>query len=329
MAVRIGVLLLPLGTPKAPTTPAVRRYLAEFLWDPRVIDLPRALWWLILNLQVLRTRPQKSARLYQKIWQPEGSPLATMSAKQAGAIETHFAATHPDVVSVAVGMRYGEPSIARALDGFCAAGVDRILALPMYPQYAGASTGSSLERLFALAGKRRVVPSIRVVPPYFDDPLYIDAVAAVARRTLAGAAIQPEHLLLSFHGLPQRYVAEGDPYAAHCHATAELVKRALGWPDERATETFQSRFGREPWLQPFTDEVLKAWPSRGHTNIAVICPGFTADCLETIEEIGMTGREQFLEAGGKHFLRIPCVNDDRVWLDAMCAIVSRELQGWL
>jgi ferrochelatase len=303
--------------------------LAEFLWDRRAIDLPRALWWPILHFSVLRTRPRQSAKLYQKIWTLEGSPLATISAAQARGLQARLDRRHPSLVTVKVAMRYGNPSIARALDELAASGIDRIIALSMYPQYAGATIGSSLERLFEVAGPRRVVPSIRVIPPYFDEAPYIDALAAVARKALSSATPPPDHLLLSFHGLPKRYVTEGDPYPAQCRATADLLRRALDWPEDRFTLTFQSRFGREPWLEPYTDETLKALPARAVTSVAVMSPGFTADCLETLEEIGITGREQFLHAGGKDFVRIPCPNDDPAWLDAMDAIVSRELGGWI
>jgi ferrochelatase len=323
------VLLLALGTPDAPTPEAVRRYLAEFLWDRRVIDVARPLWWLILNLIVLRTRPAKSAALYKKVWRPEGSPLAVLSEAQARGLEKRLNTAHSRHIAVRVAMRYGTPSIASVLGECEAAGRTRILAFPMYPQYAGATTGSSLERLFEQAARQRIVPSIRVVPPYFDDPAYIAALAAGATRALAAAPAPPEHLVLSFHGLPQRYADAGDPYPAQCAVTADRVLDALGWPRDRATQTFQSRFGREPWLQPYSDVTLNALPSRGVTRAAVMCPGFTADCLETLEEIGMTGAEQFHEHGGRQFTRIPCVNDDDEWLDAMAAIATRELRGWL
>ncbi|HUL72865.1 MAG TPA: ferrochelatase, partial [Vicinamibacterales bacterium] len=229
-------------------------------------------------------------------------------------------------VRVVTAMRYGEPSIAAALAALGADGIDRLLAFPMYPQYAGATTGSSLERLFELARAMRVVPSIRVVPPYYADPDYVAALAAVARDSIAGRDA-PELCLLSFHGLPARYAAEGDPYPTHCEASARLLAKTLSWPATSFQTTFQSRFGREVWLQPYTDVTLE---EAGHAGkrVAVMCPGFTADCLETLEEIGIRGAEQFHEAGGKSFLRIPCLNEHPAWIDAMTTIARRELSGW-
>ena len=322
---RVGILLLQLGTPAAPTPAALKRYLREFLSDRRVVDLPRWQWWPILNLIVLQTRPRASARLYQKVWTPEGSPLAVTTARQATLLESRLNASGANV-RVMTAMRYGEPSIAAALAALGADGIDRLLAFPMYPQYAGATTGSSLERLFELARAMRVVPSIRVVPPYYTDPAYIAALAAVARDSLAGKEA-PELCLLSFHGLPARYAAEGDPYPAHCEASARLLAKALSWPATSFQTTFQSRFGREVWLQPYTDVTLE---EAGHAGkrVAVMCPGFTADCLETLEEIGIRGAEQFHEAGGKSFLRIPCLNEHPAWIDAMTTIARRELSGW-
>ena len=284
------------------------------------------MWWPILHLIVLQTRPRASARLYQKIWTPEGSPLAVTTARQAALLESRLSAAGVSV-RVLPAMRYGEPSIATALGTLAADGIDRILAFPMYPQYAGATTGSSLERLFALAQTLRVVPSIRVVPPYYADPSYINALAAVARESVTGLADPPEQCLLSFHGLPARYAAEGDPYPIHCKETAHLLAEALGWSATSFVTTFQSRFGREEWLQPYTDRTLEEL-GRAGARVAVACPGFTADCLETLEEIGLRGAEQFHEAGGRSFHRIPCLNDHPAWIEAMTAIACRELSGW-
>jgi ferrochelatase len=323
----IGVILLQLGTPAAPTTPALRRYLAEFLWDRRVIDLPRAVWWPILNLIVLRTRPRKSAHMYGQVWTPAGSPLAVTTAKQAAGLERALAdAGRP--VRVVVGMRYGEPSIAGALATLTREGITRILAFPMYPQYAGATTGSSLERLYLEAGRLRVVPSIRVVPPYFADAHYVDALATVTRRALATLEPRADRILASFHGLPKRYVTEGDPYAEHCRATVAALIDALGPASAPVSLTFQSRFGREEWLTPYTDLTLEELGRTG-ARVAVLCPGFTADCLETIEEIGLRGAKQFRDAGGTTFLRVECLNDDPSWIAGMAALATRELAGWL
>ena len=326
-----GVILLQLGTPEAPTTASVRRYLREFLSDRRVIDLPRALWLPILYLFVLPRRPAQSAALYRKVWAPGGSPLAVTSAAQAAALEQALSARAGHPVPVRVGMRYGQPSIRAALDELTREGVDRLLAFPMYPQYAGATTGSSLERLFDEVRGRRVVPSVRVVPPYFDAPEYVDAVATVTREALAASEGQPrpfDRLLLSFHGLPRRYATEGDPYPGQCEATAAALRQAL--PEWAATMdvVFQSRFGREEWLQPYTDVTLGELGRRGE-RVAVLCPGFTADCLETLEEIGIRGAEQFHETGGRTYLRIPCVNEHPAWLAGMTALALTNLSGWI
>lgn len=324
----LGVILLHLGTPDAPTPDALRRYLRQFLSDRRVIDLPRAQWWPILHFIVLRTRPRQSAELYKKVWTPEGSPLLVTTQAQARGLERALTAAHGRPVRVVVGMRYGEPSIARAVAELTRAGVDRILAFPMYPQYAGASTGSSLQQLFEEIMTLRIVPTIRVVPPYYADPGYIRALAAIARESLDRLPQPPTHLLASFHGLPQRYADEGDPYPQQCAATAQRLEAALGMGPGSLTVVYQSRFGREVWLQPYTDKRLEAL-GRSGARVAVMCPGFTADCLETLEEIGLRGQEQFHSTGGRDYLAIPCLNDHPVWLEAMADIARHELAGWL
>jgi protoporphyrin/coproporphyrin ferrochelatase len=323
-----GVILLQLGTPDEPTPEALRRYLREFLSDRRVIDLNRALWLPILYLRVLRTRPQESAALYRKVWTPQGSPLLVTTNAQATALEQRISAAAGRRVPVVVGMRYGHPSIAEAVELLTRQGVDRLLAFPMYPQYAGATTGSSLERLFDVVERMRVVPAVRVVPPYFDDPDYINALAAVARETLASRQSQPTRVLLSFHGLPKRYADEGDPYPKQCEVTAGLLRRVLDLPAETLQLVFQSRFGREVWLQPYTDVTLEQL-GRSGDRVAVMCPGFTADCLETLEEIRLRGAEQFHSSGGQDFVAIPCLNDHPSWLEAMENIARRELSGWI
>ena len=325
---RVGVLLLQLGTPDAPTEEAVRRYLREFLSDRRVIDRSRLVWWPILHLSVLRTRPAQSARLYQRIWTTEGSPLAVITGRQAAALEASLSAAYGQRVPVVVGMRYGRPSIATALERLTAAGIDRVLALSMYPQYASATIGSSLERLFEELQARRTVPAVRIVPPYFDDTLYLDAIAVSARESLDGLGWTPDHIIVTFHGLPRRYADSGDPYVRHCEKTMALLTSRLGWTSDAVTMTYQSRFGREEWLRPYTDETLADLARRG-ARVAALCPGFTADCLETLEEIGITGREHFMAAGGAAFHLIPCLNDHRVWIASMTALATRELQGWL
>lgn len=322
-----GVLLMQLGTPDAPTPSALRTYLRQFLSDRRVVDVSRPLWWLILNGIVLPTRPARSAKLYQKVWTPEGSPLALTTAAQAAGLADELQALTGCSVPVEVAMRYGRPSTADALRRLLDRGCDRILAFPLYPQYASPTTGSSLEELFRIAGAMRVVPPVRVVPPYFDDPAYMDALVSSARRHFA--EWEPDHIVLSFHGLPQRYASLGDPYPEHCRATAAAFATKLGWPADRLTLSFQSRFGREPWLQPYTDATLLELASRRIPRLAVLCPGFVTDCLETIEEIGLSGREAYHAAGGGEFRLIPCLNTDPAWLAGLGSIASRELAGWV
>ena len=324
---RTGILLLQLGTPDAPTPRALRRYLRQFLSDVRVVDIWRPLWWLILNVFVLITRPARSAKLYASVWTAEGSPLAVTTEAQARALEARLAETmgegHP---CVAVAMRYGNPSTERAMADLRARGCDRFLAFPMYPQYASATTGSSLEEVMRVLLPERVVPPLRVVPPYFVDPAYIDALVDSARRNFADWP--PDHIVLSFHGIPKRYAELGDPYPQHCEATTQAFVAALDWPADRLTMSYQSLFGREEWLRPYTDETLGLLASRGFKRLAVFCPGFLADCLETIEEIGTTGMEQYHEAGGGDYRLIPCLNVDAAWVEGMTATVRRELAGW-
>jgi ferrochelatase len=322
----LGVLLLQLGTPAEPTESSVREYLKEFLSDRRVIDTPRAIWLPILHLSVLRTRPAQSAALYQKIWTKDGSPLLVISDQQARAVESLLASRDGVRAMVRVGMRYGQPSIARALEDLLTQGLNRIVAVPMYPQYAGASTGSSLERLFDLAARRRVVPSISVVPPYFDDERYIRALAAITRETVEREDAEKDHLVISYHGLPKRFADEGDPYRDHCEATTEKLVCALGWNRARFTMTYQSQFGKEEWLGPKTDIVLDEL-AESHARVVVVNPGFTADCLETIEEIGMTGRERFLERGGEKFTRVPCLNDHPEWIHGLANLITNSTHG--
>jgi ferrochelatase len=325
---RTGILVLQLGTPDAPTTPALRRYLRQFLSDVRVVDTARPLWWLILNLLVLPTRPAKSARLYQSVWTPEGSPLAVTTEAQARLLESRLTAMLGEaVLPVEVAMRYGNPSTEAALCRLESRGCDRILALPMYPQYASATSGSSIEEVCRRLIRRRVVPALRVVPPYPDDPAYIDALVASARR--AFERWQPDHIVFSFHGIPRRYADLGDPYPDHCARTTRAFLEALGWPVERLTMSYQSLFGREEWLRPYTDETLKALAARRLDRLAVFCPGFLADCLETLEEIGTAGRELYHRAGGGDYRLVRCLNTDDAWMDGLAGLVRRELSGWI
>lgn len=324
----VGVLLANLGTPDAPTTPALRRYLRQFLLDPRVIELPRALWWTILHLSVLPTRPQKSAALYRKVWTAEGSPLLTLSRRLAAAVETALRGEVATPLHVALGMGYGEPSIGGALRELAGKGCRRLLVLPLYPQYAGASTGSAFDAVAAELTGWRCVPELRTIHQYHDHPGYVAALAA----TLAEAwEREPpaERLLFSFHGIPQRYADAGDPYSLQCHETARLVAERLGLPGERWQVTFQSLFGREEWLRPYTAQTVKALGGSGVKSLDVVCPGFSVDCLETLEEIDGLNRELFLHAGGERFRYVPALNDRPDHVRALCDVLLANLQGWV
>lgn len=328
----IGILISNLGTPDAPTTPALRRYLAEFLWDKRVIDLWRPLWWLILHGIVLRTRPSKSAALYKSVWTAEGSPLLSMTRRQAAMIEAALGSAENahggEPLHFAVGMRYGNPSIASALQRLRDKGCERLLVLPLYPQYAAATVASSFDAVFDELKQWRALPELRLVNSYHDEPLYIDALVESIRNVWQRDG-EPERLLFSFHGLPERYVKLGDPYRRECLRTTELVVRALNLNPARFTVAFQSRFGKEVWLQPYTDKTLEAWAKAGVKSVDVICPGFSADCLETIEEINMQNRELFLHSGGERFRYIPALNDTPSHIRALSELVRKNLQGWL
>ena len=323
----IGVLLVQLGTPDAPTTPAVRRYLREFLSDRRVVDLPPALWQPILHLRVLPTRPARSAALYRKVWNAEGSPLAAITRAQSDELSARLNPGPRAAVRVGYAMRYGNPSIASVLDTWLSEGCERLLVFPMYPQYASATTGSSLEAVLRALAPRRVIPALRIVPPYFEDPEYIAALATSARDALAGS--QVDHVLLSFHGLPARYAANGDPYPDQCNATARALSDAMGWSRLPVNVSFQSRFGREEWLKPYTDETLRGLARLKVGRLVALCPGFTADCLETLEEMAITNDELYRAAGGTDYTVLPCLNTHPRWIEAMAAIAGRELRGWI
>ena len=321
-----AVLLVNLGTPDAPTPAALRRYLAEFLADPRVVEIPRLVWWPILHGVILRTRPAKSARKYASIWRPEGSPLQVYSERQAVMLRGYLGERgHP--VRVRHAMRYGNPSVASVLDELKAAGATRILVVPMYPQYAGATTASAIDAVGAWTRRTRALPELRFVNRYHDDPGYI---AALADRVRAHwqANGRPERLVLSFHGVPKRTLMLGDPYHCECLATARLLREALGLPEDELLVTFQSRFGKAEWLQPYTEPTLIDLARRGVRSVAVMCPGFSADCLETLEEIDQEVRAAYLGAGGAEYHYIPCLNDSHAWIVALADLVIRHLQGW-
>jgi ferrochelatase len=318
----IGILLINLGTPDAPDARAVRRYLAEFLSDPRVVEIPAIAWKPILHGFILRTRPKRSAAAYSQIWTNEGSPLAVIARKQAHALQ-HLVGSG---VRVDHAMRYGNPGIADAIGRMTAAGCTRILAAPLYPQYCAATTATANDAVFGALARMRVQPALRFVPPYFDDPLYIEALKTHLSRQLSALDFEPQRLLLSFHGMPRRTADLGDPYHAHCLRTAELLSTALG---QEVDIAFQSRFGRAKWLEPATDATLAAYPGGGITKIAVAAPGFAADCLETLEELGIRGRQAFLAHGGERFALLDCLNDSPEGMTMLRQLVTRELAGWL
>ncbi len=331
---RLGVLLVNLGTPDAPTPSAVRRYLAEFLADPRVVEIPRALWRVILHGFVLRTRPAQSARKYATIWSKDGSPLLVHSVKQRSLLQGLLgqrlkeAGLPPDLPAVELGMRYGRPDIAGAMDRLKAVGCERILVVPLYPQYAASATASALDAVYEHARTLRRMPALRSIDSFHDDPGYIRALAQGINDYWMKHG-RPDFLVLSFHGVPRRTLDLGDPYHCHCQKTARLLARELGLEAKQFAVTFQSRFGRAQWLKPATADTLVALAKEGRARVDVACPGFVADCLETLEEIGIEGRQSFLRAGGRDFHVLPCLNEHPLWIAALADLVQRNLQGWL
>ena len=316
------MLLINLGTPDAPEAAAVRRYLAEFLSDPRVIEIPRIAWKPILHGIILRTRPKKSAHAYAQVWTNEGSPLASITRRQTKALQQRLG----DEVVVEFAMRYGNPGIAATVQRMVNAGCDRVVAAPLYPQYCAATTATAQDALYAALAPMRLQPSLRTLPPYYDDPLYIDALKKSIERQLEVLDFTPDRLLLSFHGMPQRTLELGDPYHCHCRKTARLLGEQLTIQTDVA---FQSRFGRAKWLEPATDKVLAGYPAEGVKRVAIAAPGFSADCVETLEELAIRGRETFLEAGGEQFATLECLNDSPEGMHMLEALIRRELAGWL
>lgn len=327
IAAKTAVLLINLGSPQAPTKQALRPYLAEFLSDPRVIDLPRWQWLPILYGIVLNVRPKKSAEAYKQIWWDEGSPLLVITQRQTAALRANLATHGLGHIVVDYAMRYGEPSIAGKLQGLAAQGVEHLLVLPMYPQYADATTASVFDGVAQALAKQRFIPELRVVRNWHDHPLYIAALAASVRRHFAEHGT-PQRLMLSFHGVPKRYLLEGDPYFCQCHKTGRLLAEALALDEEAYQLVFQSRFGNEEWLQPYADKTLEVLPKQGVTSVSVMCPGFSADCLETLEEMAMGNRELFLSSGGERYDYIPCLNDDAAHIELLSALVRQHGQGW-
>ena len=320
---RIGVLLVNLGTPDAPTPSAVRRYLGEFLSDRRVVEIPPLLWQPILRGIILRTRPRKSAHAYNQVWTEAGSPLAAITRAQCEQLRERLA---PDRVMVAYAMRYGRPAIAAEIDALKQAGCERILLAPLYPQYCAATTATANDAAFAALAAMRWQPAMRTLPPYHDDPGYIAALAGSVEDALAKLDFVPDRIVASFHGMPRRTLELGDPYHCHCQKTARLLGERLSIP---LTISFQSRFGRARWLEPATDTTLAALPGEGVKRVAIVAPGFSADCLETLEEIALRGRDTFLAAGGTDFAYLPCLNASGTGIDMLETLVRRELAGWL
>jgi ferrochelatase len=321
-----GILLLQLGTPDAPTTAALKPYLRQFLSDPRVIHIAATLRWrLILNLFILPSRPKQSAAKYRRIWHPTtGSPLLHWTRRQTEDLQKVL-----PQVPVTFGMQIGNPGVREAMRTLIGKGVERLLVLPMYPQYSATTTASAMDALFKVLVDETRVPALRVVPPYYQDEAYLDAVAAVARDDLARLTREPEHYLISFHGIPIRYAQAGDTYATHVKRTTRALVERLGWPRENWTQTFQSLFGREEWLKPYTEATLRELARRGMKRVWIMTPGFTADCLETLDELGNEAREAFIHVGGQELHLCPCLNDHPAWIAGMKKLLLREGQGWL
>jgi ferrochelatase len=325
-AARTGVLLVNLGTPEAPTPAALRRYLGQFLSDPRVVEIPRALWWLILHGIVLRVRPAKSAAKYASIWTPEGSPLRVWTEKQTTLLQGFLGEKGHQLI-VKHAMRYGQPSIPSQLDALKAEGATRILIVPLYPQYSGATTASVMDEVFDWGKRIRHLPELRYIARFHDDPGYIEALASSVRDHWLSHGREGK-LVMSFHGMPERTLHLGDPYHCECLKTGRLLAERLQLKADDYVVTFQSRFGKAKWLEPYTEPTLRALAKAGTPRVDVICPGFVGDCIETLEEIAMEGKDAFLGGGGKAFHYIACLNDRLDWARALSGLVERHLQGW-
>ncbi|MFQ5345306.1 MAG: ferrochelatase [Mariprofundus sp.] len=321
-----GVLLTNLGTPEAPTASALRAYLKEFLWDPRVVEQPRWLWWLILHGVILNIRPARSAKAYQTVWTDDGSPLLAIGKKQCAALQETLHTKAGDFIHVELAMRYGKPSIEAGLEALREKNCRTIIILPLYPQYSATTTASIFDAVADVLKTWRRVPALHMVDAYHQHPAYIAALADSVRAHWQQHG-QSERLLMSFHGIPERYFKAGDPYPCHCRKTASLLREALGLDEGRAAISFQSRFGREPWIQPYTDATLKAWGKEGVKSVDVICPGFAADCLETLEEVGCENRDYFLNSGGKQYHYIPALNDSETHIRALSQIALEQVPG--
>jgi len=323
-----AVMLVNLGTPEAPTPSAVRKYLAEFLWDPRVVDLARPLWWLILNGIILRLRPGRVAKNYQKVWTEEGSPLLAIGKQQQKALEQRLHDVFKEEIPVYLAMTYGSPSMEEVGRQMRKTGAERLLVLPLYPQYSATTTAAVFDRFAASLKPCPHLPEVRFIRDYHQHPAYIRALAQSVRESWKDQGQEPEKLVMSFHGIPQRYADQGDPYPQHCQKTAVLLAKELGLKDDQWLLTYQSRFGREPWLQPYTDFTLEKLGQQQTQSVSVICPGFSADCLETLEEIEEENREIYEQAGGKNFHYIPALNASHEHLQLMYELVEQHTQGW-
>ncbi len=322
---KIGVLLINLGTPDGTDYGSMRRYLSEFLSDPRVIEVPQPIWQLILQGPILTFRPSKSGRAYKKVWMEDGSPLLFYTRAQAEKLNQRIGS---DSLIVDFAMNYGNPSIKSKIDALKDQGCTHILTVPLYPQYSATTTASVNDRTFKALMKLRWQPALRTMPAFHDDPAYIDALCASLEDSLSKLDFEPDVLLMSYHGIPKAYFDKGDPYHCHCHKTTRLVREKMGWDENFIRTTFQSRFGPQEWLQPYTDKTLEALPEDGVKKVAVAAPAFISDCLETLEEIAMEGRDSFLEAGGEKFASLPCLNDSEIAIDLLETLVKRELGGW-
>lgn len=328
---RIGVLMMNLGTPEGTTYWPMRAYLKEFLSDRRVIETSRWLWWPLLNLVILTTRPSRKGKDYASVWNNERDegPLKTITRSQTEQVAARLAPEHGERIVFDWAMRYGLPDVKSRLEALLAQGCDRILMVPLYPQYAAPTSATACDQAFRALMTMRWQPAVRVAPPYHDDPAYIKALADSMRASLAKLDFDPEVILCSFHGMPKDYLLKGDPYHCHCAKTWRLLREELGYSRERFRLTFQSRFGPDEWLKPYTDETVKSLASSGVKSMAIVAPGFSADCLETLEELDVENREIFMHNGGKQFAYLPCLNDSPEGVDAIEAVVRRELQGWV
>lgn len=321
---KTGVLLVNLGTPQAPTASALRVYLREFLSDPRVVEVPRLIWFFILNLFILTFRPRRSAEAYASIWQDQGSPLLINSTKIRDKIR---ASLDSEEYVVELGMRYGQPSVASTIASMEQQGMNKLLVLPLYPQYSATTTASTFDAVATALMKKRKLPEMRFINQYCDNPTYIEALVASVQRHWQEHG-RADKLILSYHGVPKDYWTSGDPYICQCHKTTRLVAEKLGLSDEEIMTCFQSRFGRQEWVKPYTDETLKGLPEQGVKSVQIMCPAFSADCLETLEEIEEENKEYFMESGGESYQYIPCLNDDELHIEALTQVIHQHCQGW-